>query len=259
MMFTADPNIAPVSAMGKKSKSAASTEAGASQPSGKQAKPQADKQAKPAKADEPATGDKKRAAKATIDDIFGKKKKPRAGEEQAKVEEDDKGASVSHSALEELGKQIQEARATTKVRRAACTPIRCARGVPGPSRKQGCAADRPPTTHAASEGRWHAWLRCCRGAGRLCGGCAAVRQCAHAGAPAPPPPRSFVLPAPALPLSSEQAPKVVGSKDDIFGENTGARKRTVDGLVIYSEDELGLSKKGGGDTDLCPFDCDCCF
>ncbi|KAF6264333.1 hypothetical protein COO60DRAFT_1698379 [Scenedesmus sp. NREL 46B-D3] len=55
-------------------------------------------------------------------------------------------------------------------------------------------------------------------------------------------------------------PKVEGSKDDIFGESTGkARKRTDEGYAIYGEDELGLGKKGGGDTPLCPFDCDCCY
>eukprot|EP00878_Enallax_costatus_P005690 GHUV01005967.1.p1 GENE.GHUV01005967.1~~GHUV01005967.1.p1 ORF type:complete len:158 (+),score=39.64 GHUV01005967.1:99-572(+) len=54
-------------------------------------------------------------------------------------------------------------------------------------------------------------------------------------------------------------PKVEGSKDDIFGEQTGAaRKRTAEGYAIYGEDELGLGKKGG-DTPLCPFDCDCCY
>ncbi|KAF8060504.1 SPAC6G9.01c [Scenedesmus sp. PABB004] len=54
-------------------------------------------------------------------------------------------------------------------------------------------------------------------------------------------------------------PKVVGSKDDIFGEGGGAaRKRTEEGYAIYREDELGLAKHGG-DTALCPFDCDCCF
>jgi hypothetical protein len=55
-------------------------------------------------------------------------------------------------------------------------------------------------------------------------------------------------------------PKVEGSKDDIFGESTGkARKRTDEGYQIYSEEELGLGNKGGGDTPLCPFDCDCCY
>lgn len=37
------------------------------------------------------------------------------------------------------------------------------------------------------------------------------------------------------------------------------RKRTEEGYAIYREDELGMGKKGGGDTALCPFDCDCCF
>ncbi|CBK22111.2 uncharacterized protein [Blastocystis hominis] len=29
------------------------------------------------------------------------------------------------------------------------------------------------------------------------------------------------------------------------------------GLKIYREDQLNLGK--GGNTPLCPFDCDCCF
>lgn len=50
-----------------------------------------------------------------------------------------------------------------------------------------------------------------------------------------------------------------GSKDDIFGtEATDQRKRTEEGYVIYTEEELGFGKSGGG-TDLCPFDCKCCF
>lgn len=54
-------------------------------------------------------------------------------------------------------------------------------------------------------------------------------------------------------------PKIEGSKDDIFGGESGkGRKRTEEGYVIYTEDELKLGT-GGGDTELCPFDCDCCF
>lgn len=37
------------------------------------------------------------------------------------------------------------------------------------------------------------------------------------------------------------------------------RKRTGDGLTIYTEDELGIGKADAGGTSLCPFDCDCCF
>lgn len=41
-------------------------------------------------------------------------------------------------------------------------------------------------------------------------------------------------------------------------EETKERKVTEDGFKIYTEEELKLNGKGGG-TDLCPFDCDCCF
>lgn len=37
------------------------------------------------------------------------------------------------------------------------------------------------------------------------------------------------------------------------------RKRTAEGLVIYSAEELGVGKADAGGTTLCPFDCDCCF
>ena len=52
-----------------------------------------------------------------------------------------------------------------------------------------------------------------------------------------------------------------GNKDDIFGGDTKkGRKRTEEGYAIYTEDELGLGNGGkGGDTPLCPFDCECCF
>ncbi|KZT74730.1 DUF1764-domain-containing protein [Daedalea quercina L-15889] len=38
----------------------------------------------------------------------------------------------------------------------------------------------------------------------------------------------------------------------------GPRRKTEEGYNIYKEDELGVSNEGG-DTPLCPFDCDCCF
>ncbi|KAI0693112.1 hypothetical protein BC835DRAFT_1276470 [Cytidiella melzeri] len=38
---------------------------------------------------------------------------------------------------------------------------------------------------------------------------------------------------------------------------TGPRRRTEEGFAIYKEDELGISAQGG-DTALCPFDCQCC-
>ncbi|KXN89888.1 hypothetical protein AN958_04892 [Leucoagaricus sp. SymC.cos] len=38
---------------------------------------------------------------------------------------------------------------------------------------------------------------------------------------------------------------------------TGPRRKTEEGWSIYKEAELGLTAEGG-DTPLCPFDCDCC-
>ncbi|EGN98757.1 hypothetical protein SERLA73DRAFT_152587 [Serpula lacrymans var. lacrymans S7.3] len=38
----------------------------------------------------------------------------------------------------------------------------------------------------------------------------------------------------------------------------GPRRKTEEGFGIYKEDELGISHEGG-DTPLCPFDCECCF
>lgn len=37
------------------------------------------------------------------------------------------------------------------------------------------------------------------------------------------------------------------------------RKKTGNGLTIYSEEELGIGKSDAGGTRLCPFDCSCCF
>ncbi|KAI3622193.1 hypothetical protein WG66_015466 [Moniliophthora roreri] len=39
---------------------------------------------------------------------------------------------------------------------------------------------------------------------------------------------------------------------------TGPRRKTEEGWSIYKEDELGINDQGG-DTPLCPFDCQCCF
>ncbi|XP_045821829.1 uncharacterized protein C6G9.01c [Trifolium pratense] len=37
------------------------------------------------------------------------------------------------------------------------------------------------------------------------------------------------------------------------------KRKTDDGLAIYTEEELGISKGDAGNTPLCPFDCSCCF
>ncbi|XP_061371454.1 uncharacterized protein C6G9.01c [Gastrolobium bilobum] len=38
-----------------------------------------------------------------------------------------------------------------------------------------------------------------------------------------------------------------------------SKKKTEDGLSIYTEEELGIGKTDAGGTPLCPFDCSCCF
>ncbi|KAF8110376.1 hypothetical protein N665_0085s0101 [Sinapis alba] len=52
-------------------------------------------------------------------------------------------------------------------------------------------------------------------------------------------------------------------RSDVDGFNnnpkTGPRKRTEDGLLVFTEDELGINKTNAGNTPLCPFDCQCCF
>lgn len=40
-------------------------------------------------------------------------------------------------------------------------------------------------------------------------------------------------------------------------QSGGKVKITEDGYKVYTSEELGLGK--GGNTDDCPFDCDCCF
>ncbi|KAI3703701.1 hypothetical protein L1987_73895 [Smallanthus sonchifolius] len=51
-----------------------------------------------------------------------------------------------------------------------------------------------------------------------------------------------------------------GSNVDMFGNEQVARprRRTADGLTIYTEEELGFGKADAGGTRLCPFDCECC-
>ncbi|PPQ67348.1 hypothetical protein CVT24_011531 [Panaeolus cyanescens] len=51
-----------------------------------------------------------------------------------------------------------------------------------------------------------------------------------------------------------------GPTDADFADSRGksTRRQTEEGWLVYKEDELGI-KDEGGDTPLCPFDCDCCF
>eukprot|EP00742_Colponemidia_sp_Colp-10_P008673 GILJ01009408.1.p1 GENE.GILJ01009408.1~~GILJ01009408.1.p1 ORF type:complete len:147 (-),score=23.76 GILJ01009408.1:52-492(-) len=50
-------------------------------------------------------------------------------------------------------------------------------------------------------------------------------------------------------------PKNEGSASNPLGSQS--RKQTEEGFKVYHEDELKIGK--GGDTPLCPFDCNCCF
>lgn len=52
------------------------------------------------------------------------------------------------------------------------------------------------------------------------------------------------------------------SNVEVFEKEQAARppkRKTADGLVIYSEEDLGIGRADAGGTRLCPFDCDCCF
>ncbi|GAA5919158.1 hypothetical protein JCM5296_004094 [Sporobolomyces johnsonii] len=46
-------------------------------------------------------------------------------------------------------------------------------------------------------------------------------------------------------------------EEERFRDSRGTRKKTEDGLPIYDVTELKIGL--GGDTELCPFDCECCF
>lgn len=54
--------------------------------------------------------------------------------------------------------------------------------------------------------------------------------------------------------------KIKGRDDGEFVDRPSRpRKRTEDGLTLYTEEELGFNKGDAGGTPLCPFDCSCCF
>ncbi|RKP00875.1 hypothetical protein CXG81DRAFT_26414 [Caulochytrium protostelioides] len=58
--------------------------------------------------------------------------------------------------------------------------------------------------------------------------------------------------------AGETAPVLTAADLDLFdSRGDKSRKRTDDGLRIFSLDELGVG--GGKDTPDCPFDCQCCF
>ncbi|KAJ7630740.1 hypothetical protein FB45DRAFT_916447 [Roridomyces roridus] len=66
----------------------------------------------------------------------------------------------------------------------------------------------------------------------------------------PPPPKKVKVDKPPV----DQKEETEKFKDS---RGSGPRRKTEEGWSIYKEDELGIGDEGG-DTPLCPFDCDCC-
>ncbi|EOB12653.1 hypothetical protein NBO_386g0010 [Nosema bombycis CQ1] len=46
-------------------------------------------------------------------------------------------------------------------------------------------------------------------------------------------------------------------EDDLKYLTNKSDRKFIDGLPIYTVEELKIGK--GGDTEDCPFDCDCCY
>ncbi|GAA98303.1 uncharacterized protein L969DRAFT_46299 [Mixia osmundae IAM 14324] len=69
---------------------------------------------------------------------------------------------------------------------------------------------------------------------------------------------TVVDPSSAQPAATKRSRPAMTEEDAAFGDSRGTtRRRTDDGLPIYDAAELKIGL--GGDTPLCPFDCDCCF
>ncbi|KAJ2461604.1 hypothetical protein GGF42_000076 [Coemansia sp. RSA 2424] len=78
--------------------------------------------------------------------------------------------------------------------------------------------------------------------------------------PATPKPQSSVTVVDASSLSSaSQQPQRPPPKNDDFADSRGkSSKYTEDGLRVFYMEDLRIGE-GEGATDLCPFDCSCCF
>ncbi|GAA6024599.1 hypothetical protein JCM10207_001017 [Rhodosporidiobolus poonsookiae] len=61
----------------------------------------------------------------------------------------------------------------------------------------------------------------------------------------------------ALGANATEVEKKAAEEEERFMDSRGTRRRTDDGLPIYDTAELKIGL--GGNTELCPFDCDCCF
>ena len=62
-------------------------------------------------------------------------------------------------------------------------------------------------------------------------------------------------------VKNNNAKKVKGTSSDPFELEAASKRNSLDfteeGWRVYTPEELNIGK--GGDTNLCPFDCDCCF
>ncbi|KAJ2720972.1 hypothetical protein GGI07_004286 [Coemansia sp. Benny D115] len=59
--------------------------------------------------------------------------------------------------------------------------------------------------------------------------------------------------------SAKQKPPPKSDADSVFADSRGKNsKYTEDGLRVFYMDDLRIGE-GEGDTELCPFDCNCCF
>lgn len=63
-------------------------------------------------------------------------------------------------------------------------------------------------------------------------------------------------------IPSQKSPSDIAGKEaeEAFKDSRGSgpRRKTDEGFSIFKEAELGIRDEGG-DTPLCPFDCQCCF
>ncbi|KAJ2235294.1 hypothetical protein IWW45_002708 [Coemansia sp. RSA 485] len=60
-------------------------------------------------------------------------------------------------------------------------------------------------------------------------------------------------------IANPQKQKLPPKTDDNFGDSRGQKsKYTDDGMRVFYYDDLHIGE-GEGDTDQCPFDCNCCF
>jgi hypothetical protein len=62
-------------------------------------------------------------------------------------------------------------------------------------------------------------------------------------------------------VKGKVAERFADNDADDFSDSRGLKKKArkvVDGYKVYTVAEMKIGQ-GGGDTPLCPFDCDCCF